>query len=49
MEDGCCSDTSDHDETQQQGGVSVRFYTIKLPRFLSGIVKAMMNAFQKEK
>ncbi|MBL0388834.1 stage V sporulation protein SpoVM [Tumebacillus sp. ITR2] len=27
----------------------MRFYTIKLPRFLGGIVKAMLNAFQKEK
>ncbi|WP_132946622.1 MULTISPECIES: stage V sporulation protein SpoVM [Tumebacillus] len=27
----------------------MRFYTIKLPRFLGGIVKAMLNAIQKEK
>ncbi|WP_407702073.1 stage V sporulation protein SpoVM [Tumebacillus lacus] len=27
----------------------MRFYTIKLPRFLGGIVKAMLNAVQKEK
>ncbi|ARU62386.1 stage V sporulation protein M [Tumebacillus avium] len=33
----------------KQGGVTLRFYTIKLPRFLGGIVKAMLNAIQKEK
>ncbi|MGZ4031570.1 MAG: stage V sporulation protein SpoVM [Tumebacillaceae bacterium] len=27
----------------------MRFYTIKLPRFLGGIVKGILNAFQKEK
>ncbi|WP_282201455.1 stage V sporulation protein SpoVM [Collibacillus ludicampi] len=25
----------------------MRFYTIKLPKFLGGIVKALLNAFQK--
>ncbi|MDI3327108.1 MAG: stage V sporulation protein SpoVM [Alicyclobacillaceae bacterium] len=30
------------------GGVSLRFYTIKLPRFLGEIVKALLNAFHKE-
>ncbi|MBX6395049.1 MAG: stage V sporulation protein SpoVM [Alicyclobacillaceae bacterium] len=26
----------------------MRFYTIKLPRFLGEIVKALLNAFHKE-
>ncbi|WP_103143249.1 stage V sporulation protein SpoVM [Effusibacillus lacus] len=26
----------------------MRFYTIKLPRFLGGIVKAMLSVFQKK-
>ncbi|WP_106388560.1 stage V sporulation protein SpoVM [Jeotgalibacillus soli] len=26
----------------------MRFYTIKLPRFLGGIVRAMLGAFKKE-
>ncbi|MDI3257171.1 MAG: stage V sporulation protein SpoVM [Kyrpidia sp.] len=29
-------------------GFFVRFYTIKLPRFLGEIVKAILNAFQKD-
>ncbi|KXG43711.1 stage V sporulation protein SpoVM [Tepidibacillus infernus] len=27
----------------------MRFYTIKLPKFLGGFVKAVMGIFQKEK
>ncbi|WP_076850191.1 stage V sporulation protein SpoVM [Rubeoparvulum massiliense] len=27
----------------------LRFYTIKLPRFLSGVVKAMMSMFARRK
>ncbi|WP_200760810.1 stage V sporulation protein SpoVM [Effusibacillus dendaii] len=26
----------------------MRFYTIKLPRFLGGLVRAMLGAFQKK-
>ncbi|MFC4766061.1 stage V sporulation protein SpoVM [Effusibacillus consociatus] len=26
----------------------MRFYTIKLPKFLGGLVKAMLNVFQKK-
>ncbi|HAQ08402.1 MULTISPECIES: stage V sporulation protein SpoVM [Bacillaceae] len=26
----------------------MRFYTIKLPRFLGGLVRAMLGAFKKE-
>ncbi|UOF92879.1 stage V sporulation protein SpoVM [Fodinisporobacter ferrooxydans] len=26
----------------------MKFYTIKLPKFLGGIVKVVLNAFQKE-
>ncbi|MBP1913696.1 hypothetical protein J2Z23_000633 [Lederbergia galactosidilyticus] len=29
------------------GGNEVRFYTIKLPKFLGGIVRAMLGAFKK--
>ncbi|TCS76563.1 stage V sporulation family protein [Effusibacillus lacus] len=29
-------------------GSHLRFYTIKLPRFLGGIVKAMLSVFQKK-
>ncbi|MFC0043512.1 MULTISPECIES: stage V sporulation protein SpoVM [Bacillaceae] len=26
----------------------MKFYTIKLPKFLGGIVRAMLNSFKKE-
>jgi stage V sporulation protein M len=29
------------------GGVDMKFYTIKLPKFLGGFVKAILNTFQK--
>ncbi|HEU4963080.1 MAG TPA: stage V sporulation protein SpoVM [Bacilli bacterium] len=35
--------------TRHKEGSLLRFYTIRLPRFLGGIVKAILNAFQKEK
>ncbi|WP_083780080.1 stage V sporulation protein SpoVM [Kyrpidia tusciae] len=35
-------------DTGGGGGVFVRFYTIKLPRFLGEIVKAILNAFHKD-
>ncbi|ACJ34143.1 Stage V sporulation protein M required for normal spore cortex and coat synthesis [Anoxybacillus flavithermus WK1] len=28
-------------------GIMVKFYTIKLPKFLGGIVRAMLNSFKK--
>jgi len=28
-------------------GVRMKFYTIKLPKFLGGFVKAILNTFQK--
>ncbi|KHF30839.1 Stage V sporulation protein family protein [Anoxybacillus sp. BCO1] len=28
-------------------GMIVKFYTIKLPKFLGGIVRAMLNSFKK--
>jgi len=27
---------------------SMKFYTIKLPKFLGGIVKVMLNSFKKD-
>jgi len=30
-----------------EGGVEVKFYTIKLPKFLGGIVKMILNTFSK--
>lgn len=30
-----------------RGGMSMKFYTIKLPKFLGGFVKALLNTFQK--
>nr|WP_194949911.1 stage V sporulation protein SpoVM [Anoxybacillus flavithermus] len=27
--------------------MTVKFYTIKLPKFLGGIVRAMLNSFKK--
>nr|WP_231633199.1 stage V sporulation protein SpoVM [Numidum massiliense] len=33
----------------RQGGLGVKFYTIKLPRFIGGIVRAIMSAFYKQK
>jgi hypothetical protein len=30
-----------------EGGVQVKFYTIKLPRFLGGLVKAVLHTFSK--
>jgi stage V sporulation protein M len=29
-------------------GVSMKFYTIKLPKILGGIVRAMLNTFKKK-
>jgi stage V sporulation protein M len=29
------------------GGVDMKCYTIKLPKFLGGFVKAILNTFQK--
>lgn len=29
------------------GGLRMKFYTIKLPRFLGGFVKAVLNTFSK--
>lgn len=29
------------------GGVEMKFYTIKLPKFLGGFVKAVLNTFNK--
>ncbi|KYD29630.1 hypothetical protein B4110_1200 [Parageobacillus toebii] len=28
-------------------GIEMKFYTIKLPKFLGGIVRAMLNSFKK--
>ncbi|SFA38558.1 Stage V sporulation protein family protein [Anoxybacillus pushchinoensis] len=28
-------------------GMMMKFYTIKLPKFLGGIVRAMLNSFKK--
>mgnify|MGYP002477950974 FL=1 len=28
-----------------RGGMGVKFYTIKLPKFLGGFVKAILNTF----
>ncbi|ASF39354.1 stage V sporulation protein M [Halobacillus halophilus] len=30
------------------GGSSLRFYTIKLPRFLGGLVRAVITTFKKD-
>jgi len=30
------------------GTVFMRFYTIKLPKFLGGLVRAMLGTFKKE-
>lgn len=30
-----------------QGGIGMKFYTIKLPKFLGGVVRAMLNSFKK--
>jgi stage V sporulation protein M len=30
-----------------RGGMGVKFYTIKLPKFLGGFVKAILNTFWK--
>jgi hypothetical protein len=30
------------------GGVNMKFIAIKLPRFLGGMVKAILNAFSKK-
>jgi stage V sporulation protein M len=30
-----------------EGGVRMKFYTIKLPKFLGGFVKAILNTFSK--
>lgn len=30
-----------------RGGVEMKFYTIKLPKFLGGFVKTLLNAFNK--
>ncbi len=30
-----------------RGGVEMKFYTIKLPKFLGGFVKTILNAFNK--
>ncbi|MBB5323718.1 stage V sporulation protein M [Anoxybacillus tepidamans] len=29
------------------GGIAMKFYTIKLPKFLGGIVRAVLNSFKK--
>ncbi len=29
------------------GGWHMKFYTIKLPKFLGGVVKALLNTFSK--
>lgn len=31
-----------------RGGVEMKFYTIKLPKFLGGFVKTLLNAFNKD-
>jgi stage V sporulation protein M len=30
-----------------EGGVKMKFYTIKLPKILGGVVKAVLNTFSK--
>lgn len=30
------------------GGNGMKFYTIKLPKFLGGIVRAMLGSFRKD-
>ncbi|OYD06426.1 stage V sporulation protein M [Paludifilum halophilum] len=32
-----------------EGGVGVKFYTIKLPKFLGGMVKVLLGVFNKQK
>jgi hypothetical protein len=32
----------------EQGGIGVKFYTIKLPKFLGGMVKALIGVFKKD-
>ncbi|SHE60602.1 Stage V sporulation protein family protein [Seinonella peptonophila] len=31
-----------------EGGIEVKFYTIKLPRFLGGMVKVLIGMFGKK-
>jgi hypothetical protein len=31
-----------------EGGIGVKFYTIKLPKFLGGMVKALLGVFNKK-
>ncbi|MFC4076449.1 stage V sporulation protein SpoVM [Salinithrix halophila] len=33
---------------QDEGGVGVKFYTIKLPKILGGMVKALLGVFNKQ-
>ncbi len=35
-------------DTELIGGDKMKFYTIKLPKFLGGIVRAMLGSFRKE-
>jgi hypothetical protein len=36
-------------DEMRQGGVGVKFYTIKLPKFLGGMIKVLLGIFSKEK
>lgn len=38
---------AESDAEQALGGIEMKFYTIKLPKFLGGFVKAILNTFQK--
>ncbi|GLI06989.1 hypothetical protein YDYSG_30190 [Paenibacillus tyrfis] len=45
----CVAKPSDADFAAQslEGGCKMKFYTIKLPKFLGGFVKAVLNTFSK--
>jgi stage V sporulation protein M len=34
-------------QSKRAGGLAMKFYTIRLPRFLGGLVKAVLNTFSK--